>query len=103
MTAVAVAGGWYLTGGAGCDRRSPIVRWRSSPFETLGQEETTAFTEWVQTGILMRLSTSSGLVVKSRTSVMRYRTGEESLPEIASELGVSWVLRGEVQESGGKV
>lgn len=93
---------WYLTGGGGgpgiTDRSVAVL-----PFHTLGQDESSAITEGIQTGLQTRLSSISGLVVKSRTSAMRYRGSEDPLAEIAGELGVSWVLRGEVQESGDQI
>ncbi len=73
------------------------------PFETLGQEEATSFTDGVHGDLLTRLSHIAGLSVISRTSVMRYRTPEKPLPAIAAELGVAWVLHGEVQETGDQV
>ncbi len=98
----AVAGGWYLTGAGGgteIDDRSIAVL----PFETLGQETATAFTDGVHADVLTRLSSVADLSVTSRTSVMRYRTSEKALPTIALELGVTWVLRGEVQETANEV
>ncbi len=73
------------------------------PFETLGSEQATAFTEGIQIGILTRLSSVAGLDVISRTSVLSYRATDKTLPEIARELGVAWVLRGTVQEVGDQV
>jgi TolB-like protein/Flp pilus assembly protein TadD len=73
------------------------------PFETLGQEEATSFTDGVHGDILTRLSKIPDLSVISRTSVLRFRNPTQSLPEIARELGVTWVLQGEVQEVGDQV
>lgn len=73
------------------------------PFETLGEERATAFTDAVHGDILTRLSSVSDLRVISRTSVLRYRNAAEPVPVIAGELGVGWVLSGEVQEAGGRV
>lgn len=103
LVAGGVVGVWYLTGAGGgtgtiTDRSVAVL-----PFETLGQREASAFTEGIHGGILTRLSSVSDLRVTSRTSVLRYRNPEASLPEIASELGVTWVVRGEVQESGNQV
>ncbi len=98
----AVAGVWYLTGAGGGtdihDRSIAVL-----PFETLGQEKATAFTDGVHGDLLTRLSSVSDLSVTSRTSVMRYRTPDKPLPTIARELGVTWVLRGEVQETDDEV
>ncbi len=98
----AVLGGRYLTGAGG----GPEINDRSIavlPFETLGQQEATAFTDGVHGDVLTRLSSVSGLSVTSRTSVMRYRNPEKPPPTIAQELGVTWILNGEVQESANEV
>jgi TolB-like protein/Tfp pilus assembly protein PilF len=71
------------------------------PFETLGAAEM-ALGEGVHSGILTRLSTLDGLSVISRTSVRRYRDTDKRPAEIAAELGVRWVLEGDVQASGGR-
>jgi len=108
LLAVAAAAGWYvIRGGAGGGRagegdisdRSIAVL----PFETIGSQEATPFTDGVHGDLLTRLSRISDLSIISRTSVMPYRTSEKSLPAIAAELGVAWILRGEVQESGDQV
>jgi len=103
LLATAVAAGWYVVGGGGgnsdvMDRSIAVL-----PFETLGSQETTPFTDGVHGDLLTRLSHISGLRVTSRTSVMRYRTPDKPLPAIAAELGVAWVLHGEVQETGDRV
>ena len=73
------------------------------PFESIGQADPTMFTEGVHVDMLTRLSRLPDLRVTSRTSVMQYRDAARSLPEIGTELGVAWVLLGEVQEVGGQV
>ncbi|MEE8193846.1 MAG: tetratricopeptide repeat protein, partial [Gemmatimonadales bacterium] len=103
LLVAAIAVGWFVMGNGGGE---PEVTDRSIavlPFETLGQEETTTFTDGVHGDLLTRLSHISDLSVISRTSVMRYRTSEKLLPAIAAELGVAWVLHGEVQETGDQV
>jgi len=99
----ALAVGRYLVGGFG---RGPEVTDRSIavlPFETLGREEANTFTRGVHGDLLTRLSHISGLSVTSRTSVMRYETPEKPLLAIAEELGVAWILHGEVQEAADQV
>jgi serine/threonine protein kinase len=73
------------------------------PFETIGAGEPDAFTEGIHGDILTRLSNVSGLKVISRTSVRQYSETLKSTPEIGKELGVAWVVEGEVQEAGGTV
>jgi len=68
------------------------------PFETLGAQEPTAFTDGIHGDLLTRLSGVEGLQVISRTSVRTYRDTDTALHRIARELGVTWVVEGEVQE-----
>ena len=100
--AAAAAGTWLAlrvdTGVELADRSIAVL-----PFETLGQETTTPFTEGIHGDILTRLSKISELSVTSRTSVLRFRDPQRPLPAIARELGVAWILRGEVQEVGDRV
>lgn len=101
LLAVVAAGAWHLMGA-----REPAVTDRSIavlPFETLGEEKTNAFTDGIHGDLLTRLSRISDLSVISRTSVMRYRNPDRSLPAIGEELGVAWILRGEVQEAADQV
>lgn len=105
LLAGGVVGVWYLTGAGGgqsggvdADRSVAVL-----PFETLGRERASAFTDGIQTGVLTRLSKVAALEVTSRTSVMRFRRPEEPLPRIAGELGVRWIVRGEVQETTDQV
>ncbi|GMQ81048.1 MAG: hypothetical protein BMS9Abin05_0478 [Rhodothermia bacterium] len=73
------------------------------PFETLGRLESSPFTEGIHGDVLTRLSNISDLRVISRTSVRQYRNTEKTIPEIGRELGVKWLLEGDVQEAGGQV
>ncbi|WP_029035680.1 tetratricopeptide repeat protein [Salinimicrobium terrae] len=68
------------------------------PFETLGSEKASAFTDAIHGDILTRLSQVSDLFVISKTSVRSFRSTKKVLPEIARELQVGWILTGDVQE-----
>src|SRR5205823_3627285 len=62
------------------------------------------FTDGVQDEILTDLAKVADLKVISRTSVMQYKSGaERNVREIAKALGVSHVVEGSVQRSGGRV
>ena len=52
---------------------------------------------------ISNLARIRALKVISRTSVMRYKGSQKSLPEIARELNVDAVIEGTVQRSGGRV
>jgi TolB-like protein/DNA-binding SARP family transcriptional activator len=76
-----------------CKRRIAVM-----PFETLGQEKASVFTDAIHADILTKLSNISGLKVISRASVLKYRTNYASIRDISRDLKVEWILNGEVQE-----
>jgi TolB-like protein len=61
------------------------------------------FTDGMHDELLTRLAYITALKVISRTSVMRYRDTDKSLPEIARELSVATILEGGVQRVGKQV
>jgi TolB-like protein/class 3 adenylate cyclase/Flp pilus assembly protein TadD len=75
------------------------------PFENLSDEKENAyFADGVQDEILTGLARVADLRVISRTSTMQYKAGaQRNLHEIARTLGVSHVVEGSVQRSGGRV
>ena len=73
------------------------------PFETLGLEKATAFTEAIYGDILTRLSQVSDLFVTSRTTSQHFSQAVKQLPQIARDLRVTWILTGEVQEKDARV
>jgi TolB-like protein/class 3 adenylate cyclase/Flp pilus assembly protein TadD len=75
------------------------------PFQNLSDERQNAyFADGVQDEILTNLSRVADLKVISRTSTMQYKTdAQRNLREIAKTLGVSYVVEGSVQRSGGRV
>jgi TolB-like protein/Flp pilus assembly protein TadD len=66
-------------------------------------ESATVFSEGMHGDVLTQLAKVERLKVISRTSVMKYRETEKSIPEIAAELGVATVLEGVVQRAGNRV
>ena len=75
------------------------------PFDNFSKDADSAFfADGVQDEILLHLSKIAGLKVISRTSASQYRSGvARSLPEIAAQLGVTFVLEGSVQRAGNRV
>jgi TolB-like protein/Flp pilus assembly protein TadD len=75
------------------------------PFQNLSDDKENAyFADGVQDEILTDLAKVADLKVISRTSVMPYKaSAQRNLREIAKALGVSHVLEGSVQRSGGRV
>ncbi|TKG94091.1 helix-turn-helix domain-containing protein [Puteibacter caeruleilacunae] len=74
------------------------------PFRNLSQEiENQYFADGMQEEILNHLSKFKDLKVISRTSSEKYRNTNKTIPEIAAELGVSYILEGSVQKQNGSV
>lgn len=74
------------------------------PFENLSEEgDAGLFAAGLHDDLITELSRLRGLTVISRTSVLRFRGGERSIPEIATQLGVGTVVEGAVQSAGGRV
>ena len=63
-------------------------------------DSTTYFIDGVMEEILTNLQSVKSLRVISRTSVEQYRKQTKSIPEIAKELGVKFIVEGSGQKSG---
>ena len=61
------------------------------------------FSDGMTEELITELSRIGGMKVISRTSVMRYKNTDKSLPEIARQLGVDGIVEGSVLRSGGRV
>jgi TolB-like protein/Tfp pilus assembly protein PilF len=74
------------------------------PFENMSDEKGNEFfTDGIQEDILTNLALVHEIRVISRTSVMQYRDTKKPIGQIASELGVSYILEGSVRREGNKV
>ena len=74
------------------------------PFANMSDEKDNAFfTDGIQEDILTNLALVHELRVVSRTSVQRYRDTTKPITQIASELGVAYILEGSVRRAGNKV
>jgi len=62
------------------------------PFENLGPAEDDYFADGLTEEITSRLGSISGLGVISRQSAMQYKRSAKTLPVVAEELGVDYVL-----------
>ena len=67
------------------------------------REEDQYFTDGIHDDLLTQLAKIASLKVISRTSVMRYRDTELSIPEIAEQLRVTSILEGGIQRSGDQI
>jgi len=74
------------------------------PFINLSQDPGQEyFADGVMENILIELSGLRPLKVISRTSSMRYKKTDKTAPQIATELGVKYLLEGSAQAQGDKV
>ena len=62
------------------------------PFENLGAPEDEYFADGMTEEIISRLSAIQSIGVISRTSVYKYKSEQKTIPEIAEELGVQYIL-----------
>jgi TolB-like protein len=65
-------------------------------------DSTTYFMDGIMEEILTNLQSVKNLRVISRTSAEQYRKKTKSIPEIAKELGVNYIMEGSGQKSGNK-
>jgi TolB-like protein len=74
------------------------------PFANMSDDKDNAFfTDGIQEDILTNLALVHEIRVVSRTSVEQYRDTKKPIRQIASELGVSYILEGSVRRAGSKV
>jgi serine/threonine protein kinase/tetratricopeptide (TPR) repeat protein len=74
------------------------------PFQSLGADaENEVFAEGMTEDVIASLSRIRALRVISRTSAMRFKGREESLPAIALALGATAILDGSVRRSGNRM
>jgi TolB-like protein/DNA-binding winged helix-turn-helix (wHTH) protein len=89
---------------AGKVAAAPIRSIAVLPLQNLsGDPNQDYFTDGMTEELITELSHLKGLTVTSRTSVMRYKKPEKSLPQIARELNVEGVVEGSVLRSGERV
>jgi TolB-like protein/Flp pilus assembly protein TadD len=74
------------------------------PLENLSHDpEQEYFADGLTDSLITQLARISALRVVSRTTAMHYKRIHRPLPEIARELGVTKIVEGTVQRSGGRV
>jgi TolB-like protein len=73
------------------------------PLETFSVDSEESFADGMTEALIADLSHLDGVRVISRTSSSVYKKQRRSLPEIASELGVDFIVEGSVIKSEGRV
>jgi TolB-like protein/class 3 adenylate cyclase/Tfp pilus assembly protein PilF len=98
-----VALAWWVWSRAGATPE-PIRSLVVLPLENLsGDPEQEYFADGMTEALIAELGTLGELRLISRTSAMRYKHTEKSLPEIAAELGVDAVVEGSILRAGDRV
>ena len=99
---IALGVGWWVIRPSA--ELSPIRSIAVLPLENLsGDPEQEYFADGMTEALIGDLAKLGSLSVISRTSVMRYKQSDKSLPEIAQELGVDAVIEGTVMRAGERV
>ena len=99
VTAAALGWHWHSR-----QRLLPIRSLAVLPLENLSNDpEQEYFADGMTDALTTDLSQISALRVISRTSAMRYKKTDKSLPQIGRELGVDAVVEGTIQRSGDRV
>lgn len=73
------------------------------PFSDFSPQPEAYFADGMTEALIASLARLEGLAVISRTSAMRYRDTRLTVPEIARELGVDFVIEGSTQLEGDRV
>ena len=104
ISALAFKGGGLRVRLPGESALPPIHSLAVLPLQNLsGDPSQEYFADGMTEELITELSRLSALKVISRTSIMRYKKTEKSLPEIARELNVDAIVEGSVLRSGDRV
>ncbi len=98
------AGWWFFSEEATVIRARQITSIAVLPLENLmGDPEQEYFADGMTEALIAGLAQIEALKVISRTSAMRYKDTDKSLPEIGRELNVDGIVEGSVLRDGGRV
>lgn len=98
---IALAGSWYLLAPENDEHPANSNAIAVLPLEYLKSDpEQEYLAAGLHDALIGSLGRLSGLRVISRTSTLRYRGGEHTLPEIAQELGVGAIVEGSIFGAG---
>lgn len=86
------------------ESRAPLIRSIAVlPLDNYSESEEDYFVDGMTEALITELSKVDELRVISRTSSMRYKDSDKSLPEIAQELNVDAIVEGSVLRTGNQV
>ena len=88
---------WRRDHGRAPGAETKLARIAVLPFENLGDTSQAYFADGVSDAVRSKLTTLPGLAVIARTSSIQYRGGAKPTRDIASELGVRYLLTGAVR------
>jgi serine/threonine protein kinase/Tfp pilus assembly protein PilF len=99
LIVLAIAGVKFFSG-----KKSAIHSLAVLPFQNLsGDAEQEFFVNGMHESLLTELSKIKALRVISRTSVLQFKEAKKSIPEIARELNVEWIIEGSAVQVGDTV
>lgn len=101
LVVVGLLGGWALMDAGGPEETNRSIA--VLPFDATGGSEGVEFGQGLHDGLLTRLTNVGDLTVKSRTSVERYAGSTATIPEIARQMGVGWLVEGAVHLADDRV
>ena len=109
IAALSLSTSYWITGPWSEDANEEYAGFRENSIAVLPldnrseSKENAFFADGMHNELLTRLSKISALRVTSRTSMLGYRDTNMSIPEIAKELGVAYIVEGGVQRSDDRI
>jgi TolB-like protein len=102
---VAMLAGWQILGRhtAAASSRIQVAVLPLTRYDTAADVVPEALADAVTDGLIAELARHPAVEVTSRTSVMPFRDRRESLPAIATALGVQAVVEGRIQVTGSRL
>ncbi|GAA4469422.1 hypothetical protein GCM10023189_56420 [Nibrella saemangeumensis] len=95
--------GWYVGRHVGTDQPAQPVALAVLPFQNTGDAQSQYFSDGVMEQTHQLLTLVEGLKVISRTSTAQYAQTRKSPAQIAGELGVTYLLTGQVRQWNNQV
>ncbi len=107
MIMVSVSAWWFFSTNTG-GKAAGGDQWENSiavlPFKNFSPDQDQEyFCDGMTEQIITSLSQLKNLKVIARTSVMRYKNTDETIPVIAAELGVDHILEGSIRKAGERI
>jgi TolB-like protein/Tfp pilus assembly protein PilF len=105
---IVITAAWWFFKTVTSERAEKGEQWENSiavlPFKNISpDQEQEYFCDGMTEQIITSLSQLKQLKVIARTSVMRYKDSDATIPEIAADLGVAHILEGSIRKAGERI